>query len=185
MHPRVSRHRSKSRSVLISRLTIPSSGRAFGTPLKSNVRRLWSRRARSSLKIRAIALSQGHLPHKARAWRVSIANASSRPGIHGKRPETLRAGKMASFGHAGLAVQAPVFEHFMRLPVPQRLKPQSSMFERFCTSPLASVAQRVCRSLRTRGWRASSRVSSSKQEQVGSYQPPNPSFKRTCLRQAA
>jgi len=139
----------------------------------------------ASLKTPAIAPSQRHLLHKACPWSISVINSSSRPGIHGKRPETLRAGKMASFGHAGLAVQAPVFEHFMRLPVPQRLKPQSSMFERFCTSLFASVAQRVCRSLRTRGRRASSRVSSSKQEQVGSHQPPNPSFKRTCLRHAA
>jgi hypothetical protein len=36
--PCVSRHRSKSASVLISRLTLPSSGPAYGGPLKSNVR---------------------------------------------------------------------------------------------------------------------------------------------------
>ena len=38
MHLRMPCLRSKNTSVLISRLTIPSSGRAFGTPLKSNVR---------------------------------------------------------------------------------------------------------------------------------------------------
>jgi len=37
--PSMPRHRSKIRSVLISRLTLPSSGPAFGGPLKSNVRR--------------------------------------------------------------------------------------------------------------------------------------------------
>jgi hypothetical protein len=41
-------------------LTLPSSGPAFGSPLKSNVRRLWSRRTRPSLKGRATTLSQGH-----------------------------------------------------------------------------------------------------------------------------
>ena len=95
------------------------------------------------------------------------------------------AGKIAGFGHAGLAVQAPISEHFLQLPVSRRLKPQSSMPERFCTSPFASVAQRVCRSLGSQGRRVSSRVSSFKQGRVGSQQPPNPSFKRTCLRQSA
>ena len=37
-------------------LTLPSSGRAFGTPLKSNVRRLWSGSSSPSLKIRATRL---------------------------------------------------------------------------------------------------------------------------------
>jgi len=37
-HPCVSRHRGKSASVLIRRLTLPSSGPAYGGPLKSNVR---------------------------------------------------------------------------------------------------------------------------------------------------
>jgi len=37
-HPCLSRHRSKSAPVLSRRLTLPSSGLAFGQPLKSNVR---------------------------------------------------------------------------------------------------------------------------------------------------
>jgi hypothetical protein len=91
----------------------------------------------------------------------------------------------AGFGHAGLALQSSGSENFMRLPVSQRLKPQLSMPARFCTHPFASAAQRVCRSLSTQGRRASVRISSAKQERVGSHQPPNPSFKRTCLRHAA
>ena len=109
----------------------------------------------------------------------------SRLSASSKQAWAFRANRVASFGHAGLAVQAPIFGHFMRLPVSQRLKPQSSMFERFCTSPFASVAQHVCRSLGTQGRRISVPISSSKQERAGSQQTPNPSFKRTCLRQAA
>ena len=154
-------------------------------PLKSNVRRLWSRRARSSRKVRAIALSQNHLPHKARAWSVSIANASSRPGAHGKRSERFAlARSRASISKLG-SFKAPTFEHFRRLPISQRLKPQSSMPERFWISPFASAAQRICRSFRTQGWRASAHAPASKQEHVGSHQPPNPSFKRTRLRRSA
>jgi len=97
----------------------------------------------------------------------------------------LRASKVAWFGHEVLAFQAAAFEHFTSLPVSQRLKPQLSMSERFCISPSSLAAPCICRSLRTRGRRASVRVSPSKQEQVGSHQPPNHSFKRTCLRQAA
>jgi len=93
--------------------------------------------------------------------------------------------KSTAFGHAGLAVEIPVWEHFTPLPVSQRLKPQLSMPARFCTSPFASAAQHICRSLGSRGRRASVRISPLKQEHVGSRQPPNPSFKRTCLRQAA
>ena len=36
------------------------------------------------------------------------------------------AGTIAGFGHAGFAVQAPISEHFMHLPVSQLLTPQSS-----------------------------------------------------------
>jgi len=93
-------------------LTLPSSGPAYGGPLKSNVRRLWSRRARSSRKVRGIALSQSHLPHKARAWSVFIRHASSRPGAHGKRAERFAPARsrasIPKFGSFG----APTFEHF-------------------------------------------------------------------------
>jgi len=134
---------------------------------------------------RAIALSQSHLPHKARAWSVSIANASSRPSAHGKRPERFAPARSRASITKSRPFRAPTFEHFRRLPIPQRLKPQSSMPERFCINPFASTAQRVCRSLGTRGQRASVCTSSSKKERVGSYQTPNHSFKRTRLRRSA
>src|SRR5438045_3724123 len=76
----------------------------------------------------------------------------------------LHVNRVASFGHKGLAVQAPFFEHFMRLPASLRLKPQSNMSERFCTSPFASVTQHICRSLTSQGRRTPSPVSSSKHE---------------------
>jgi len=131
------------------------------------------------------------------AWAVRPASlaASARPSVRRQALAKVRAlcsqawachaGKIAGFGHAGMAVQARISEHFIQLPVSRRLKPQSSMPERFCTSPFASATQRVCSSLGTQSRRASSRVSSSKQERVGSQQPPNPSFKRTRLRRSA
>ena len=95
------------------------------------------------------------------------------------------ANQVASFGHEGWAVHAPVSERLMRLPVSQRLKPQSSMPARFCTSPFASSCAARLPFVGVHAQRAPLRISSSKQERVGSHQPPNPSFKRTCLRQAA
>jgi hypothetical protein len=87
--------------------------------------------------------------------------------------------------HAGLPWPAMSATLFTQVPVSQRLKPQSSMPARFCTSSFPSAAQRVCHSLSRQGRRTSSHVSSSKQERVGSHQPPNPSFKRTRLRRSA
>jgi len=141
-----------------------------------------------------LALSP-HCPSRsARAVRPASLAASARHSVC--HQSLLKAGaprsqgachasETASFGRAGLAVQASFSEHFMRPPVSQRLKPQSCMSERFCTYPLFSSARRICHSLSTQGRRASVRASPSKQEPVGSQQTPNPSFKRTCLRQAA
>jgi len=108
-----------------------------------------------------------------KVWRVGQAGL----GVSRKRDHRLRP--------RVFSVQAPISDHFMQLPVSQRLEPQSSMPERFCTSPFSSAAQRVCRSLGSQGWRASAHVSSSRRERVGSQQPPNPSFKRTRLRRSA
>jgi len=143
----------------------------------------------------SLALSPRCQPRSVRAVRPASLAASARPSVRRQALAKVRAlcsqawachaGKIAGFGHAGLAVQARISEHFMQLPVSRRLKPQSSMPERFCTSPFASATQRVCRSLGTQSRRASSRVPSSKQERIGSQQPPNPSFKRTRLRRSA
>jgi len=213
VHPRVSRHRSKSRSVHISRLTLPSSGPAFGGPLKSNVRRLWSRRTRSSVQGWVTSLSQRHLALRSSPTRTQLL-LSPRVAGHGRlgpsvplrwRPahsilsavslqsrSALRSQACACHASkdrwlhpCGLGSSGSVSRHFTQLPVSQCLKPQSSMPKRFCTSSFASAAQHICRSLGSQGRRTSSRFSSSKQGRVGSQQPPNPSFKRTCLRHAA
>jgi len=120
-----------------------------------------------------------------RTARCPSSISRSRSGASSQQVWAFRANRLASFGHTGLAVHAPIFEHSMRLPVSQRLKPQSSTPVRFCSSPFASAAQHICRSLRTQGRRASSCVSPSKQECVSSQQTPNPSFKRTRLRRSA
>ena len=99
------------------------------------------------------------------------------PGL-GSQREQDRKPRSRRFGRSSA-------EHFMHLPTSQPLKPQSSMPERFCISPFAPAAQHIYRSLGSQGRRTSSRFSSSKQERVGSQQPPNPSFKRTRLRRSA
>jgi len=142
-----------------------------------------------------LALSTPCQSRSARAVRPASLAASARYSVCRRVLVKVRAlcnqawtchtGTIAGFGHEGLAIQARISEHFMRLRVSQRLKPQSSMPERFRASPFASAAPRICRSLRSQGRRTSSRVSSLKQECVGSQQPPNPSFKRTRLRRSA
>jgi hypothetical protein len=109
----------------------------------------------------------------------------SRSGASNDQAWAFHANQVAGFGQEVWAAHAAVSERFTALPVSQRLKPQSSMLARFCISPFASAAQRVCRSTGTQDRRASARVLSSRQERVGSHQPPNPSFKRTYLRHAA
>jgi len=142
-----------------------------------------------------LALSP-HCPSlSARAVRPASLAASARHSVCQQSPFKAgaprsqawarHASETASFGRAGLAVQAALSEHFMRPPVSQRLKPQLSMPVRFRTNLSASVAQRICRSLSTQGWCAPAHASPSKQKHVGSHQPPNHSFKRTGLRPAA
>ena len=142
-----------------------------------------------------LALSS-HCPSRStRAVRPASLAASARhsachrPPLKAGAPRSQawarHASETASFGRAGLAVQASVSEHFTRRPVSKHLRPQSSMPVQFRTSPSASAAQHVCRSLGAQGRRTSVPVSSSKQERIGSQQTPNHSFKRTCLRQSA
>jgi len=78
--------------------------------------------------------------------------------------------KTASFGHTGLAVPASVLEHFMRLPASQRLQPQCVVMPTHSNAKLSASA---------------ARASPSKADRCVALQTPNPSFKRTCLRQAA
>ena len=76
----------------------------------------------------------------------------------------------ASFGHASLAVPASVLEHFMRLPASQRLHPQCVVMQPHSHAKLSASA---------------TKVSPSKAKRCVALQTPNPSFKRTCLRQSA
>jgi len=142
-----------------------------------------------------LALSS-HCPSRStRAVRPASLAASARhsachrPPLKAGAPRSQawarHASETESSRRAGLAVQASFSGHFIRLPVSQRLKPQSSMPARFCSGPFASAVQRICRSLSTQGWCAPAHASPSKQEHVGSHQPPNHSFKRTGLRPAA
>jgi len=78
--------------------------------------------------------------------------------------------KTASFGHAGLAFPASVSEHFMRLPVSQRLQPQCIVMQTHSNAKLSA---------------STARASESKAKRCIALQTPNPSFKRTCLRHAA
>jgi len=78
--------------------------------------------------------------------------------------------KTASFGHAGLAVPASVAEHFMHLPVSQRLQPQCVVMPTHSNAKLSASA---------------ASFSASTAKRCIALQTPNPSFKRTCLRQAA
>ena len=165
----------------------PSSGcRAFARSLCF---------ARLAYSHATLALSPGCRSRSARAVRPASLGgqrtALGLPSDSGQGRRNVQPGlglpreQYRSFGHAGLAVQAAVLRHLTRLPVSQRLKPQSSMPVRFRTNLSASVAQHVCRSFGAQGRRTAVPVSSSKQERAGSHQPPNPSFKRTRLRRSA
>ena len=109
-------------------------------------------------------------------------------GSRGKRHPVCRwrhRAERSYYCHAGLPWSARPAALFIQVSVSQRLKPQLRMPACLCTSLFASATRRVCHSLSTQGQRTSIRVSSSKQERVGSHQPPNPSFKRTRLRRSA
>ena len=74
-----------------------------------------------------------------RAARCLPSLCRSRFGVSSKLAQAFRASQVEGFGRAGLAVQASLSERFMRPPVSQRLKPQSSMPERFCISPFPQL----------------------------------------------
>ena len=134
-------------------------------------------RSWSAWAVRPASLAASARPSVCHQSPVKVGAVQPNPGMPREQDRWLHP---CNFGRSG-----SVSRHSTQLPVSQRLKPQSSMSERFCTSSFASAAQRVCCSLGSQGRHTSSRISSSKQGRVGSQQPPNHSFKRTCLRQSA
>ena len=93
---------------------------------------------------------------------------------------------IAGFGHEVLAVQASVSEHSARPLVSRRLKPQCVVMSPHSNtkrSVLATIA--LLKVARLKPWRLVTQVSASTAKRQVVQQPPNHSFKRTCLRQAA
>ena len=134
-------------------------------------------RSRSAWAVRPASLAASAPYSVCRQSPVKVGAAQ--PGLDMSREQD-RWLRPRRFGRSG-----SVSRHFTQLSVSPHLKPQSSIPERFRASPFASAAQRVCHLLGSQDRCASSRVASSKQERVGSQQPPNPSFKRTRLRRSA
>ena len=92
------------------------------------------------------------------------------------------ASKTTAFGHAGLAVQAPVSEHLTRLPVSQRLKPQYIVMQTHSNTKSSTALIKIALVVPLR---PATEVSASKAKRQVVQQPPNPSFKRTRLRRSA
>ena len=142
-----------------------------------------------------LALPSSCRSNSARAVRPASLAASARPSSCHQSLLTVtapciqawacQASKTTSFSHEILPFKRRSLSTSCELPVSQRLKPQSSMPARFCTSPLASARAASLPFVGAQSRRTSLRVSPSKQERVGSQQTPNPSFKRTRLRRSA
>src|SRR6266568_8320849 len=82
------------------------------------------------------------VPLRWRPAHVSHPVVSLRPGFGASRSQAwaFKACEIADFGHEGLAFQAPVSEHFTRLPVPQRLKPQCVVMQPHSSAKLPASA---------------------------------------------
>jgi len=134
-------------------------------------------RSRSAWAIRPASLAASARYSVCRQSPVKVDAAQ--PGLSMSREQDCRL-RPRRFARSG-----SVSRHSRQLPVSQRLKPQSSMPVRLSISPFASACAASLPLVGAQGRRTSSRISSSKRQRLGSQQPPNPSFKRTCLRQAA
>jgi len=187
VHPCVSRHRSKSASVLIRRLTLPSSGRAFGTPLKSNVRR------RSSLFRRSVRFSVPFIfATRLSAVRLAASYAGPQSPLRRKRGITSKASWFV------LCNRGSTVQHLSRparaaRPASLAVSARSSAVERF-NLPACVYRGRApsCTMNRMNTWAQGCGFSVA----VGSglakngcgtatRPTPNPSFKRTRLRRSA
>ena len=127
-----------------------------------------------------LALSSRCRSRSARAVRPTSLAASARHsvchqslvkvGASGSQAWARHASKTTGFSRTGLAVQAPLSEHFMRLPVSQRLKPKCIVMQTHSNAKLSARAVKA---------------SASKAQRCVALQTPNPSFKRTGLWPAA
>ena len=75
-----------------------------------------------------------------------------------------------------------VSRHFRRLPVSQRLKPQCSVLQMHSNTKPSTALVKLAH---VQPCRLATEVSPSMPQRRVVQQPPNPSFKRTCLRQSA
>ena len=90
------------------------------------------------------------------------------------------ASKTAGFGHTGFGRSGS--QHFIQLPVSQRLKPQCSVTQ---THPSTMPSTALVKVAALQPWRLGTEVSAFKAKRRVIQQPPNPSFKRTRLRRSA
>ena len=155
-----------------------------------------SSRSAQAARIHAKLSRHGVVSHGRRGlsvplrWRPAhggppVITLPSKPGTSSKRAWTFHASKIAALSHEILAIHAPVSEHFMRLPVSQRLKSQCVVMKtRSNTEPPVSTLVALVAVAR-QPWRPATEASESKARKPVVQQTPNPSFKRTGLRPAA
>ena len=116
----------------------------------------------------------------------SAISLRSRRGASLSQAWAPRAGGIAGFGHEGWAVPAPITDHLQRLPVSQRLKPQCLVMQTHLNAKLSvSAFATLVAFARVQSWLPIVEVLVSKSNRRVVHQPPNPSFKRTCLWHAA
>ena len=189
------------------RRTIPSSGPAYGGPLKSNVRRLWSRSrsqasesrfvSASACPTKLIVLLRRCPPSSSRAARpaslavsarnLSVTSPPSRPGAPRQASLVFHASKIAGTGLQAWAVRSGLgSEPCTPLSVSKQLKPQCVVMHlHSCLLSTKHPLSRWLRVGRALSWRHVPGISPSKREPCLFLQPPNPSFKRTRLRRSA
>ena len=156
-----------------------------------------SARSAQVVRIHAEASRHGVVGHGQRGlsvplrWRpahgsLPVASLRSRFHTSGKQALALHASEIVGFGHEILAVRALVSEQVARLPVSQRLRPQCVVMQVHSnTEPHVSAIVALAKVTRSQPWRPVIEVPAFKAKRPVVQQTPNPSFKRTCLRQAA
>ena len=117
---------------------------------------------------------------------LPVVSLQSKSGTSGKCAWVPHASRISAFGHENLAVHTSISEHFMQLPVSQRLKSQCVVMQtRSNTEPPIGALTAPIKITRLQPWRPITAVPVSKAKRPVVQQTPNHSFKRTCLRQSA